>query len=78
MPRAMIIIHGEGRKANDYFSTAMAAAFLADAIKETIVISPRYASNAGRTSKDSLAENEIAWESLIAKESNLMTCSTNC
>ena len=60
--RAMIIIHGAGRNANDYFSTGMAAAFLAGALEDTIVISPRYAGNTGRTCKDPLAEGEIAWD----------------
>ena len=39
--RAMIVVHGAGRNANDYFSTGLAAAFLADALQDTIIISPR-------------------------------------
>ena len=60
--RAMIIIHGAGRNANDYFSTGMAAAFLAGALDNTLVVSPRYAGNTGRSCKDPLAEGEIAWD----------------
>lgn len=60
--RAMIIIHGASRNANDYFSTGMAAAFLNQGLDNTLVISPRYAGNNGRTCKDTLAANEIAWD----------------
>ena len=60
--RAMIIIHGAGRNAHDYFSTGMAAAFLAGALENTIVISPRYAGNDGVFCKDALATDEIAWD----------------
>lgn len=60
--RAMIVVHGAGRNANDYFSTGLAAAFLADALQDTIIISPRYAGNNGRNCKDPLEEGEIAWD----------------
>lgn len=60
--RAMIIIHGAGRNAHDYFSTGMAAAFLASALDNTIVISPRYTGNNGAGCKDKLATDEIAWD----------------
>lgn len=60
--RAMIIVHGAGRNADDYFQTGMAAAFLADALENTIVISPRYAGNAGNNCKDPLEKGEIAWD----------------
>ncbi len=40
--RAFILIHGTGRNANHYFETATAAAFLANALKNTIAISPHF------------------------------------
>src|SRR5947209_7241075 len=43
--RALIMIHGAGRDADNYFRTAVAAAFLGSALDNTIVISPRFASN---------------------------------
>ena len=59
--RAFILIHGAGRDADNYFRTAVAAAFLGSALDDTIVISPRFASNDGRGCKDSLAANEVNW-----------------
>src|ERR1041384_1479337 len=38
--RALIMVHGAGRNADHYFETAMAAAFLAGALDNTIVIAP--------------------------------------
>lgn len=60
--RAMIIIHGAGRNANDYFQTGLAAAFLADALENTIVLSPRFTGNNGNGCKDPLDKGEIAWD----------------
>src|SRR5213596_1190758 len=45
--RALIMVHGTNRNADHYFSTAMSAAFLAGALEDTVVISPRIASAAG-------------------------------
>src|ERR1044071_4197240 len=45
--RAFILVHGASRDADNYFRSAVAAAFLADALDDTIVISPRFASNTG-------------------------------
>ena len=59
--RALIVVHGAGRNADDYFRTGVAAAFLAGALDDTIVISPRFASNEGRGCSDKLAANEISW-----------------
>ncbi len=59
--RAMVMVHGAGRDADNYFRTSLAAAFLASALQDTIVISPRYASNNGQGCKDKLADNEINW-----------------
>ena len=59
--RALIVVHGAGRNGDNYFRTSVAAAFLADALTNTIVISPRFASNDGNTCKDALAANEVNW-----------------
>lgn len=58
--RALIMVHGTNRNADRYFSSALAAAFLAGALQDTIVISPRVASSAG-SCKDTLAANEVSW-----------------
>jgi hypothetical protein len=58
--RALIVIHGAGRDADNYFRTALAAAFLGGALDDTIVIAPRLASNAG-SCRDQLAPNEVSW-----------------
>ncbi len=54
--RALIMVHGAGRNADHYFETSTAAAFLAGALGNTIVIAPRFA--AGR---DTVAPGEILW-----------------
>jgi len=59
--RALIMVHGAGRDADNYFRTALAAAFLGGALDDTVVISPRFASNDGRSCKDTLASEEINW-----------------
>jgi alpha/beta hydrolase family protein len=63
--RAFVMVHGAGRDANNYFRHALAAAFLAGALENTIVIAPRFASNEGERSgcRDTLATNEINWRS---------------
>jgi pimeloyl-ACP methyl ester carboxylesterase len=59
--RALIMVHGAGRDADNYFRTAVAAAFLGGALDDTVVISPRLASNAGQACRDTLAPNEVNW-----------------
>lgn len=59
--RALIVIHGAGRNADDYFRTGIAAAFLAGALDDTMVIAPRFASHEGRGCSDKLAPNEVSW-----------------
>src|SRR5262245_57069936 len=56
MRRALIMVHGTNRNADHYFETATAAAFLAHALDDTIVIAPRIASAAGNC-RDTLAAN---------------------
>ena len=60
MTRAFILVHGTNRNPDHYFDTAKAAAFLAGAINDTVVISPRIASADG-SCKDTLAANEVSW-----------------
>jgi hypothetical protein len=59
--RAFILVHGAGRDADNYFRHALAAAFLAGTLENSIVISPRFASNDGRSCRDSLAPGEANW-----------------
>jgi pimeloyl-ACP methyl ester carboxylesterase len=58
--RALIMVHGTNRNADHYFSTAVAATFLAGALDDSVVISPRIASAAGNC-HDTLAANEVSW-----------------
>jgi pimeloyl-ACP methyl ester carboxylesterase len=58
--RALIMIHGTLRNPDVYFTTATAAAFLAHALDDTLVIAPRIASAQGRCT-DTLAANEISY-----------------
>jgi pimeloyl-ACP methyl ester carboxylesterase len=59
--RAVIVVHGAGRDADNYYRSALAGAFLAGALQTALVIAPRMASNDGRGCRDTLAENEISW-----------------
>src|SRR4051812_44366052 len=58
--RAMIMVHGTNRNADHYFATATGAAFLAHALDDAMVISPRIAS-ADPNCRDVLEPNEISW-----------------
>src|ERR1700728_3971918 len=58
--RALIVVHGAGRDADNYFRNALAAAFLAGALENTLVVAPRMASTAANC-HDTLAPNEISW-----------------
>lgn len=57
----VVMVHGAGRNADDYFTTAAASAFVAGALETSIVISPRMASNNGQGCSDALDSNEISW-----------------
>jgi hypothetical protein len=59
--RGLIIIHDAGRNAPDFFRTALAAAFLANALDDTVIVAPHFASNDGRECRDTLAANEVSW-----------------
>jgi pimeloyl-ACP methyl ester carboxylesterase len=58
--RALVVVHGAGRDADNYFRNSLAAAFLAGALDNTVVIAPRMASSAGNC-HDTLAPSEISW-----------------
>jgi len=58
--RAFIMIHGTNRDADNYFRTALAGAFLAGALDNTIVISPHISSAAGGC-QDKLESNQVSY-----------------
>ena len=58
--RALVVVHGQGRNADGYFRSAVAAALLAGALDNTVVVSPRFASNQGNC-HDKLDAQEINW-----------------
>ena len=58
--RALVVVHGAGRDADNYFRTTLAATFLANALENTIAILPRFAANNGGC-QDTLAANEVNW-----------------
>lgn len=58
--RALIMVHGTNRNADHYFTTATAAAFLAGALDDTVVIAPHIASS-DRGCNDKLEPNEVSW-----------------
>jgi pimeloyl-ACP methyl ester carboxylesterase len=54
--RALVMVHGTNRNADHYFTTATAAAFLAGALDDAEVISPRLTA-----CNDKLEPNEVGW-----------------
>ena len=61
--RALIMVHGQGRDANNYFRHAFGAAFLAQSLGNTVIIAPRFASNREGNCRDTLSENKLNWSS---------------
>lgn len=65
--RALIFVHGINRDADNHFRTALAAAFLAGALNNTVIVAPRFASNSGVPGNaigdchDALAADEANW-----------------
>ena len=65
--RAFVFVHGINRDADNHFRTALAAAFLADALDDTIIVAPRFASNSSAPGneigncRDTLASDEANW-----------------
>src|ERR1051326_5299884 len=55
--RALVMVHGTNRNADHYFGTATAAAFLAGALDDTIVIAPHMID-----ATDKAQENEVVWQ----------------
>ena len=60
--RALVVIHGAGRDADNYFRHALAAAFLAGGLENTVIIAPRFASNNGEGCADKVSEREATWQ----------------
>jgi hypothetical protein len=58
--RALVVVHGQGRDADSYYRSALAAGFLAGSLDDTMIVAPRFASNDGNC-KDSLAADEVNW-----------------
>jgi pimeloyl-ACP methyl ester carboxylesterase len=56
--RALIMVHGTNRNADHYFGTATAAAFLAGAVSDTVVVAPHMIDQS-----DKAEANEVVWES---------------
>jgi len=54
--RALIMVHGAGRNADHYFSTALAAAFLAGALENTVIVAPRFIASPDKPEAD-----EVLW-----------------
>ncbi len=54
--RALVMIHGTNRNADHYFATATAAAFLAGAMDNTVIIAPRIIA-----APDKPEPNEVVW-----------------
>jgi len=54
--RALIMVHGTNRNADHYFATAMAAAFLAGAVDDAVVIAPHIIA-----CNDKPDVNEVVW-----------------
>ena len=59
--RGVIVIHGLGRDADNYYRHVLAAAFLAGTLDDTVLVVPRFASNEGGACKDALASGELGW-----------------
>jgi pimeloyl-ACP methyl ester carboxylesterase len=65
--RAFVFVHGINRDADNHFRTALAAAFLANALNDTVIVAPRFASNSGAPGNetgncpDMLASDEANW-----------------
>ena len=65
--RAFVFVHGILRDPENHFRTALAAAFLANALDDTIIVVPRFASNSSVPGNengnchDTLAADEANW-----------------
>ena len=65
--RALIFVHGINRDADNHFRTVLAAALLASALNNTVIVSPRFASNSNAPGNqigdchDTMAPDEANW-----------------
>ena len=65
--RAFILVHGILRDADNHFRTALAGAFLADALDDTLIVAPRFSSsssahgNEAGDCRDTLSPDEANW-----------------
>jgi len=65
--QAFVFLHGILRDADNHFRTALAAAFLADKLNDTMIVAPRFASNSSAPGnengncRDALAADEANW-----------------
>jgi pimeloyl-ACP methyl ester carboxylesterase len=59
--RALVMVHGALRNPDHYFATATAAAFLAGALDDTVVIAPGFRSADGKDCRDHLQPGEVNW-----------------
>lgn len=59
--RILIVVHGAGRNADDYFRSAMAAGFISSALSDTLVIAPRFSASGGGCDDDGVAGDELSW-----------------
>lgn len=60
--RALVVVHGAERAAQYEFRSALAGAFLAGALDNTVIIAPRFMANDVSNCTDSLHTNELNWE----------------
>ena len=56
LTRALVMVHGAGRNADHYFETSTAAAFLAGALDNTLIVAPHFIA-----SPDKPQANELLW-----------------
>jgi hypothetical protein len=65
--RALVFVHGIYRDADNHFRTALAAAYLAHTLDDTVIVVPRFASNSNtpgnetENCRDTLAADEANW-----------------
>lgn len=60
--RALVMVHGASRDADNYFRHALAGAFLAGALENTVIVAPRFASSNGEACGDELDADEVNWQ----------------
>ncbi|MEZ5353226.1 MAG: serine hydrolase [Bryobacteraceae bacterium] len=59
--RAVVMVHGAGRNADDYYGTLMAAAVAAGKLERTMLVSPHFKANDGSGCKDPGDSGEALW-----------------